>query len=79
LAGIYEYAGLFVPTAVAPLYHWYAGVVPPLVGAAVKLTVIPAHTGLTSAVIETLTGRVMATVIVPVVVNTPQPPVRVTV
>jgi len=26
------------------LYHWYAGVVPPFVGVAVKLTAVPAQT-----------------------------------
>ena len=34
---------LFVPTGDAPIYHWYEGVVPPLVGVAVKVTLSPAH------------------------------------
>ena len=37
-------------------FHWYAGVDPPFTGMAVYDTVVPAHTGLADAVIETLTG-----------------------
>src|ERR1035437_5526035 len=64
LTGTYEYVALFVPTAAAPLYHWYDGVKPPLTDVAVKLTVMAAQTGLASANIETLTGRKGLTVIV---------------
>ena len=40
-----------------PFFHWYAGVVPPLVGVAVKVTKVPAHTGFCEAVIEIPTGE----------------------
>ena len=50
--------------AVAPFFHWYAGVVPPLVGVAVKVTVFPAQTGFEDTAIATLTGRDGFTVIV---------------
>jgi len=62
-AGTYEYVGLLVPVAVAPLYHWYDGVVPPLVGVAVKVTVAPEQTGLASAAIEAMTGRTAFTIV----------------
>ena len=45
-------------------FHWYDGEVPPLVGVAVKVTDVPAHTGLTDAPIDTLTGRLEVTDIV---------------
>ena len=51
--------------AVAPLYHWYAGDEPPLVGVAVNVTLVPSQIvfpGL--AEILTLTGRFGFTVIV---------------
>ena len=56
--------GLLVPTGTAPLYHWYAGVVPPLTGVAVKVTEVPAHTGFADAAIVTLTASNGLTVIV---------------
>ena len=55
---------MFVPTAPAFLYHWYDGDVPPFTGVAVKVTDVPAHTGLADAPIVTLTGRIELTVIV---------------
>ena len=64
LAGTYAYVALLAPTAVAPLYHWYVGVTPPLVGVAVNVTVAPVHIGLTSGIIVTLTGSIGLTVIV---------------
>ena len=53
---------VFVPFT----FHWYAGVVPPFVGVAVKVTEVPEHTGLADAAIETLTGRFGFTVMVTV-------------
>ena len=48
---------------IAPLYHWYIGVVPPLVGDAVNVTEVPAHTALPgAAAIDTLTGMLASTV-----------------
>ena len=45
------------PEMSSPLtFHWYAGMVPPLTGEAVKVTCVPAETGLADAEIDTLTG-----------------------
>jgi Flp pilus assembly protein TadB len=60
------YVGLFVPTLAPFTLHWYAGVVPPLTGVAVKVTKVPAQTGLDEAVIETLAVTIGLTVIVTV-------------
>ena len=44
--------------AVTPLYHWYVGVAPPLVGVAVKVTLVPAQIVLPgTAATSTLTGK----------------------
>ena len=52
------------PPMLAPLtFHWYAGVVPPLTGVAVKVTLVPAQTGLAEAPMDTLTGNIGFTVI----------------
>ena len=64
--GTYVNEALFVPTLVPFTFHWYAGVVPPLVGVAVKVTEVPEHTGLAEAPIVTLTGRFGFTVMVTV-------------
>jgi hypothetical protein len=64
LTGAYEYVGLFVPAFTPFTFHWYAGVVPPLTGVAVNVTLVPAQTGLAEAAIETLTGRFGFTVMV---------------
>ena len=53
-----------VPTGVIPLYHWYAGVVPPLVGVAVKVTNVPAQTGLVFGAIATLAVKTGFTIMV---------------
>ncbi len=37
------YVALFVPTLPPLSFHWYAGVVPPFVGVAVKVTLVPAQ------------------------------------
>jgi hypothetical protein len=48
---------LFVPTSEPLTFHWYAGDVPPFVGVAVKLTLVPAQIAPAGfAVIFTLTG-----------------------
>jgi len=48
---------------VAPLYHWYVGAPPPLVGVAVKVTLVPAQIVLPgAAAIVTLTGKFAFTV-----------------
>ena len=44
-----------MPTAVVTLYHWYVGAVPPLVGAAEKVTRVPRSTGFTVALEFTFT------------------------
>ena len=36
-------------------FHWYAGVVPPFVGVAVKVTEVPEQTGFAEGATETLT------------------------
>ena len=46
------------------MYHWYEGVVPPLVGMAVKSTEVPSQTGLASAEMLTLAVRIGLTVMV---------------
>ena len=53
-----------MPALIPLTFHWYAGVVPPLVGVAVKVTELPEHTGFTEAPIVTLTGRFGFTVMV---------------
>ena len=47
-------------------FHWYVGVVPPLVGVAVNVTEVPAQTGLAEAAIDTVTGSNGLTVMVTV-------------
>jgi hypothetical protein len=51
------YVSLLLPTLVPLTLHWKTGVVPPFVGVAVKVTDVPAQTGLALAAILTLTGR----------------------
>jgi hypothetical protein len=55
-----EHVPAFVPFS----FHWYAGVVPPLVGVAVKVTLVPAHIVVAEAAMLTLTGRFGLTVMV---------------
>ena len=45
-------------------FHWYEGVVPPLVGVAVKVIEVPAQTGFADAATDTLTGSNGFTVMV---------------
>ena len=58
------YDGLLVPTFAPFTIHWYAGVVPPLVGVAVKVTEVPVQTGLAEAEMLILTGRSGFTVMI---------------
>ena len=52
---------------VAPFtFHWYVGVVPPFTAMAEKVTEVPAHTVVADGEIETLTGKLLLTVIVTV-------------
>ena len=58
---------MVAPGTLVPFnFHWYVGVAPPLVGVAVKVTEVPAQTGLAEAETETLTGRLGFTVMVTV-------------
>ncbi len=52
-----------VPTLTPLTFHWYAGVVPPLVGVAVKVTDDPLQTGFAEAAMRTLTGLGVVAVI----------------
>jgi hypothetical protein len=38
-------------------FHWYEGIIPPLVGVAVNVTDVPAQTGFWDGETKTLTGR----------------------
>ena len=45
LAGTYVYVEAVAPAITTPpFFHWYVGVVPPLVGVAVNVTDVPAQT-----------------------------------
>jgi hypothetical protein len=51
---------LVAPETATPFtFHCQAGVVPPFVGVAVQVTLVPWQTGFAEAVIETLTGTVV--------------------
>jgi hypothetical protein len=63
--------GMYVNTALVALFaltalifHWYAGVEPPCMAAAVKVTAVPSQTGFAEAETETPTGSGGLTVIV---------------
>ena len=69
-----------LPTFDPLTFHWYEGVVPPLVGVAVKVTLLPAHAvddGLAAiATLAVTTGftRTLAVLLVLIVeVHTPEP------
>ena len=57
---VVELVPLFVPFT----FHWYAGVVPPLVGVAVNVTLVPAQIVVAVAAMLTLTGKFGFTVMV---------------
>jgi hypothetical protein len=61
--GVQVKAELFVPALVALSFHAYTGVAPPLTGIAVKVTGVPAFTGLAEGTTVTLTGSKGLTVI----------------
>jgi hypothetical protein len=50
------YVLLLVPTATLSLYHWYTGVVPPFTAVAVKVTLVPAQTGLAALAVTATEG-----------------------
>lgn len=54
------YVALLVPTLLPFTFHWYDGVVPPLLGVAVKVTEAPDALGLVPEVIAMLTAGVTA-------------------
>jgi hypothetical protein len=60
----FVYVALFVPTFTPFNFHWYVGVVPPLVGVAVNVTEVPEQTGFADAAILILTGKFGLTVMV---------------
>ena len=56
---------------VPPFFHWYVGVVPPFVGVAVKVTLVPAHIVVLPVVIAVNTEGVnvgLTTIVMPVLV-----------
>ena len=55
-----------VPTLVPLTFHWYEGVVPPLVGVAVKVTLAPEQIVVAVAPTLTLAGKFGLTVMVTV-------------
>jgi len=46
-----------VPALTPLICHWYEGLLPPFTGVAVKVTLLPAQTGLAEAEMLTETGR----------------------
>jgi hypothetical protein len=54
----------FVPAFTPFTFHWYAGVVPPFIGVAVKVTDDPGQKGFDDAVMVTPAGRFELTIIV---------------
>jgi hypothetical protein len=62
----FVYAVLLVPTLVPFNFHRYVGVVPPLVGTAVKVTLVPEQIVVADAEMLTLAGRFGLTVMVTV-------------
>jgi hypothetical protein len=58
------YVAAFDPTLVPFNFHWYAGVVPPFVGVAVKVTEVPAQIVFTDSKMLMLAGKIGFTVIV---------------
>jgi hypothetical protein len=54
----------FVPAFTPFTFHWYAGVVPPFIGVAVKVTDDPGQKGFDDAAMVTLAERFELTIIV---------------
>ena len=67
-----------VPTGEPFKYHWYTGPAPPLVGVAVNVTLVPAQIVLSASLdpIFTLGTKTGFTVIVPLALTVPHPPVN---
>ena len=57
---------LFEPWLIPFTFHWYTGAEPPFAGVAVKVTKVPAQTGLEDGTTDILTGSSGLTVIVTV-------------
>ena len=55
---------LFAPTLIVFTFHCYEGIVPPLVGVAVKVTLVPEQIVVALAATLTLTGKLGLTIIV---------------
>jgi hypothetical protein len=55
---------LLVPEFTPFTFHWYEGVDPPFAGVAENVTGVAAQTGLVEATIETLTGKLVFTIMV---------------
>jgi hypothetical protein len=53
-----------VPEFTPLTFHWYEGVDPPFAGVAENVTGVAAQTGLAETTIETLTGKLVFTVMV---------------
>ena len=53
---------VLIPALIPFTFHSYAGSVPPFAGIAVKMTEVPAQTGLTLGAIVKLTGKTGFTV-----------------
>jgi hypothetical protein len=63
LASVVEVkTGLSVPSLTPLTFHWYEGNVPPLVGVAVKVTLVPEQIVVAEAIMDTPTNRVELTV-----------------
>ena len=56
--------GLFNPAFIPLIFHWYDAAAPPLMAVALKVTGVPAQTGLADGIMVTLTGRIGFTVMV---------------
>jgi hypothetical protein len=63
-AGVYVYAGLFVPAFTPLTFHWYTGLFPPFTGVTVKVTIVPWHIVLEEVAIAILTGKLLLEIIV---------------
>jgi len=67
LDGAYVNADESGPMLIPFTFHWQVGKAPPLTGAAINVTGVPAQTGLADSATETLTGKLGLTVIITVV------------
>jgi hypothetical protein len=74
LDGVYVNKGEFGPVLKPLTFHWYNGVVPPLIVVAVKVTGVPGHILLAEATIDIFTGLSGITVTIYAVVYPAQFP-----